>query len=144
MANGRMFMFASKYMGKGKQNAKRQKAVASKSEPAWTNCSTDLNWISLFSSMCNLLFIVYFLLYILRIIWLRQLHLYYYLTYCSINSQYRWKYRVTLKIKIITLWIFTIIIENNVAIFPFCDLKIKGKFSLKVLFTLSKYVIMTS
>ena len=34
MANGRMFMFASKYMGKGKQNAKRQKAVASKSEPA--------------------------------------------------------------------------------------------------------------
>ena len=34
MANGRMFMFASKYMGKGKQNAKRQKAVSSKSEPA--------------------------------------------------------------------------------------------------------------
>jgi hypothetical protein len=26
MANGRMFMFASKYMRKGKQNAKRQKA----------------------------------------------------------------------------------------------------------------------
>ena len=34
MANGRMFMFASKYMRKGKQNAKRQKAVATKSEPA--------------------------------------------------------------------------------------------------------------
>ena len=34
MANGRMFMFASKYMGKGKQNAKRQKAVSSKSELA--------------------------------------------------------------------------------------------------------------
>ena len=28
MANGRMFMFASKYMGKGKQNEKRQKAVS--------------------------------------------------------------------------------------------------------------------
>ena len=34
MANGRMFMFASKYMRKGKQNAKRQKAVSSESEPA--------------------------------------------------------------------------------------------------------------
>ena len=56
MASGRMFMFASKYMRKGKQNAKRQKTISSESEPAWTNCSTDLNWISLFSSMCNLLF----------------------------------------------------------------------------------------
>ena len=34
MANGRMFMFASKYMRKGKQNAKRQKTVSSASEPA--------------------------------------------------------------------------------------------------------------
>ena len=28
MANGRMFMFASKYMGKGKQNQKDKKAVS--------------------------------------------------------------------------------------------------------------------
>ena len=56
MANGRMFMFASKYMGKGKQNEKKTKSsFTSKSLSQREQIvQQTLTGFCLFSSMCNL------------------------------------------------------------------------------------------
>ena len=70
MANGRMFMFASKYMRKGKQNTKTKSSLYnSGSEPAWTNCSTDLNWISLLFLHCVISYLAFFIWMIMCLVW---------------------------------------------------------------------------